>query len=160
MQDAPDSNNSAMNEPSEDETSEKGLTARTEFLDQDLKAALTRALRTVLILTAVGVPAAWISLGWRSAVLFVVGAAICGTGILVWQRLMSAILERLSEGRKPKPLAPVLAWFFTHLFLAACLLYVSLRGLDGSVYALIAGLGLALVALTIEAFRLLKVWTH
>jgi hypothetical protein len=31
--------------------------------------------------------------------------------------------------------------------------------LDGSVYALIAGLGLALIALLFESLRLLKAWT-
>jgi hypothetical protein len=31
--------------------------------------------------------------------------------------------------------------------------------LDGSVYALCAGLGLAVVALTIESIRLLRAWT-
>ena len=79
---------------------------------------------------------------------------------MVWQRLMGAVLDRLSEGRKARPLAPVLLWFFIHLLLSACLLYVSLRGLNGSVYALIAGLGLALIALTFESLRLAQAWTR
>jgi hypothetical protein len=146
--------------PGMQQTPQGTKTGFMEFQDQDFKAALTRALRTELILAVVGIPIAWIASGWRSAVLFVVGAAICGTGIMVWQRLMGAVLDRLSEGREVRPLAPVLFWFFTHLLLSGCLLYVSLRGLDGSVYALIAGLGLALIALTIESFRLVKAWTH
>ncbi len=121
--------------PGMQQTPQGTKTGFMEFQDQDFKAALTRALRTELILAVVGIPIAWIASGWRSAVLFVVGAAICGTGIMVWQRLI-------------------------HLLLSGCLLYVSLRGLDGSVYALIAGLGLALIALTIESFRLVKAWTH
>jgi hypothetical protein len=131
-----------------------------QFQDKDFKAALTRALRTVLILAVVGTVIAWIALGWRSAALFLVGAVISGTGIVVWQRLMGAILDRLGQGGKVRPLAPVLIWFVAHLLFSGSLLYVSLRGLNGSVYALIAGLGLALIALLIEVARLFKAWSH
>ncbi len=129
------------------------------FNDQDFKAALARALRTVLILAVIGIPIAWIAAGWRSAALFTVGAGISAVGIYEWQRIMGAVLERLAEGGNPRPLAPVLVWFFIRLLLAGAVLYVSLRSLHGSVYAPIAGIGLALIALLIEAFRLLKVWT-
>ncbi len=131
----------------------------SEFSDEDFKAALARALKTVFILAAIGIPTAWISRGWQSAVLFVVGASIAAIGIYEWQRLMGAVLERLKKGGTPRPLAPVLVWFFLRLLLAGVVLYVSLRSLNGSVYALLAGLGLALIALLIESFRLLKVWT-
>jgi hypothetical protein len=40
--------------------------------------------------------------------------------------------------------------------MVAGILYVSLRCLNGSVYALVAGIGLAVVALSIEAIRLLR----
>ena len=131
----------------------------SEFNDQDFKAALARAFRTVLILTALGIPVAWLSKGWQSALLFLVGAIVAAVGIYEWQRLMGAVLERLKQGGTPRPLAPVLVWFFLRLIFAGALLYVSLRSLHGSVYALLAGLGLALIALLIESFRLLKVWT-
>jgi hypothetical protein len=131
-----------------------------QFQDKDFKAALTRALKTVVILAVAGMVIACIALGWRSSALFAVGAAISATGIMVWQRLMGAILDRLSQGVTPRPLVPVLLWFVTHLLLSGALLYVSLRGLDGSVYALIAGLGLVLIALLIEAARLFKAWSH
>jgi len=39
------------------------------------------------------------------------------------------------------------------------LLYVSLKFLHGSVYALIAGLALGVVALSIEGVRLIRSWT-
>jgi hypothetical protein len=130
-----------------------------QFNDQDFKSALSRALRTVLVLTVIGIPVAWVAAGWRSAALFLVGAAISALSVFEWQRLMGAVLERLSRGVKPRPLAPVLIWFFIRLLLAGVLLYVSLRSLEGSVYALIAGIALALIALMIESFRLLKVWT-
>jgi hypothetical protein len=133
--------------------------ALMEFQDQDFKTALSRALWMVLIMAALGIAITWVALGWRSAALFTIGAAISATGLLVWQRLMGAVLDRLGQGGKARPLATVLLWFFGHLLLSAGLLYVSLRGLDGSVYALIAGLGLALIALLVESLRLLKAWT-
>jgi hypothetical protein len=39
------------------------------------------------------------------------------------------------------------------------LLYVSLKFLDGSVYALAAGLGLGVFSLSVEGVRLMKAWT-
>ena len=49
-------------------------------------------------------------------VLFLVGGAIAGTGIVEWRQLMSAVLARLSTaGSTPRPLAPVLFWFFARL---------------------------------------------
>ena len=129
------------------------------FSDEDFQTALARALKTVLVLGLVGIPVAWISLGWRSAALFVVGAAIAATGIYEWQRLMGAVLDRLKQGGNPRPLAPVLFWFVLRLLLTGAALYVSLRCLDGSPYALIAGISLAILSLLLESFRLLKVWT-
>ena len=130
-----------------------------DFNDQDFRIALDRALRTVLILGAVGLPIAWVALGWQSAVFFLVGAAIAAASLFEWQRLMGAVLERLQQGVPRRPLAPVMVWFTLRLLLTGAVLYVSLRSLHGSVYALVAGIALAFVALMIESFRLLKVWT-
>lgn len=131
----------------------------TEFSDQDLRIALNRSLRAVGWGALVGAPIFWGAWGWRSAVLFLVGAAIAATGIIEWRQIMSAVLTRLDEGGKPRPLGPVLLWFFVRLAAAAALLYVSLRNLDGRVSALIAGLALAMLALLIEAIRLLRSWS-
>jgi hypothetical protein len=113
----------------------------------------------VAVLGVIGIAVTWLAAGWQSAVLFLVGAAIAGTGLYESQRLMLAVLSRFNEGRKGKPVAGVLVWFFLRLILAGVVLYVSLRSLEGSVYALCAGLGLAVVALTIESIRLLRAWT-
>jgi hypothetical protein len=131
----------------------------SDFTEQDLKATLARALRWVAILGVLGIAATWLAAGWQSAVLFLVGAAIAATGLYESQRLMLAVLSRFNEGRQGKPIAGVLIWFFLRLILAGVVLYVSLRSLEGSVYALCAGLGLAVVALTIESIRLLRAWT-
>jgi hypothetical protein len=128
-----------------------------EFNDRDLCLVLNRALRNVLIATAVGIPVIWIAWGWRSMLMFLVGGAIAATGILEWRRLMTAVLSRLdAKSASPKPLGGVLAWFFIRLALAAGLLYVSLRSLDGKVAALLIGLALAVVTLFIEALRIFK----
>ena len=130
-----------------------------DFTEHDLKATLSHALRWVAILGVAGIAVTWIAAGWQSAVLFLVGAAIAATGLYESQRLMLAVLSRFNEGRQGKPVAGVLVWFFLRLILAGVVLYVSLRSLEGSVYALCAGLGLAVVALTIESIRLLRAWT-
>jgi hypothetical protein len=133
-----------------------------EFSDQDLRLVMNRALRSVLVAIAVGIPIIWFAWGWRSAVLYLVGGAIAATGILEWRQLMTAVLVRLdTDGGQstPKPLGPVLFWFFVRLVAAAGVLYVSLRSLDGKVAALLLGIALALIALFIEAIRLFRGWS-
>ena len=133
-----------------------------EFSDQDLRLVMNRALRSVLIAIAVGIPIIWFAWGWRSAVLYLVGGAIAATGILEWRQLMAAVLVRLDTGSgqgAPRPLGPVLFWFFIRLVAAAGVLYVSLRSLDGKVAALLLGIALALIALFVEAIRLFRGWS-
>jgi hypothetical protein len=133
-----------------------------EFSDQDLQLVMNRALRSVLVAIAVGIPIIWFAWGWRSAVLYLVGGAIAATGILEWRKLMTAVLVRLdtADGQNtPKPLGPVLFWFFVRLVAAAGVLYVSLRSLDGKVAALLLGIALALIALFVEAIRLFRGWS-
>jgi hypothetical protein len=133
-----------------------------EFGDQDLRLVMNRALRSVLIAIVVGIPIIWFAWGWRSALLYVVGGAIAATGILEWRQLMAAVLVRLDTGGTagtPRPLGPVLFWFFVRLVAAAGVLYVSLRSLDGKVAALLLGIALALIALFVEAIRLLRGWS-
>jgi hypothetical protein len=132
-----------------------------EFSDQDLRLVFNRALRSIAIAIAAGIPLIWIAWGWRSMLLFLVGGAIAATGILEWRQLMGAVITRLDLGSghpqgTPKPLGGVLFWFFIRIAVAAGLLYVSLRSLDGKVAALLIGLALALAALLIEALRLLR----
>jgi len=72
-----------------------------------------------------------------------------GSGLFEWLRLMVALMARMdTEGAAPaRPLAPVLIGFFMRLGIAVAVLYVSLKFLDGSVYALVAGLALGVAAL-------------
>jgi hypothetical protein len=133
-----------------------------EFGDNDLRDVFNRALRSVVIALLIGIPIIWFAWGWRSMLLFVVGGVIAATGILEWRQLMAAILVRLDNAGTrgtPRPVGPVLFWFFVRLVAAAGLLYVSLRSLDGKVAALILGIALAVAALLVEALRLFRGWS-
>jgi hypothetical protein len=135
-----------------------------EFRDEDLRLVMNRALRSVLVAIAVGIPIIWFAWGWRSAVLYLVGGGIAATGILEWRQLMTAVLVRLDTSATdiqsaPKPLGPVLFWFFVRLVAAAGVLYVSLRSLDGKVAGVLLGIALALIALFVEAIRLFRGWS-
>ncbi len=130
------------------------------FTDADFRRTIWNALRMVAIAAAVGIPVVWWKLGWQSAALLAVGAIISGSGLFEWLRLMSAVAARMDSAAPPsKPLAGVLTTFFLRLFLAVAALYVSLKFLHGSVFALVAGLALGVAALSIEGLRLVRSWT-
>jgi len=129
------------------------------FSDEDFRSTMLRALRLLAIFTAVVLPFVWWKLGWQSAVLLLVGAVISGSGLWEWLRLMTAVMARMDIGGNARPMGLVLTGFFLRLGLSVVILYVSLKFLDGSVYALAAGLGLGVFALLFEALRLVKAWT-
>lgn len=129
------------------------------FSDADFKRTILSALRLLVVITVVAVPLVWWKLGWQSAVLLLVGALISGSGLWEWLRLMSAVMVRMDGGAKARPMGMVLFGFFLRLGLTVVLLYVSLKVLNGSVYALAAGLALGVFALTVEGLRLMKAWT-
>lgn len=127
--------------------------------DEDVRRTMQRALRLLAILAVVGVGLSWWKLGWQSAVLLAVGAGISASGLWEWTRLMTVVIQRMDAGAEPRPVGTVLVGFFMRLGIALVALYVSLRYLDGSVYALVAGLALGMIALTFEALRLVRSWT-
>ena len=130
------------------------------FTDADFRRTLWNALRLVAIAAAVGIPVVWWKLGWQSAALLAIGAVISGSGLFEWLRLMTAVAARMDSAAPPaKPLGAVLTTFFLRLFLAVAALYVSLKFLHGSVFALVAGLALGVAALSIEGLRLVRSWT-
>ena len=93
-----------------------------------------------MIAVVVGVPVLWWKLGWQSAALLAGGSSISGSGLWEWLRLMTALMVRMDGGESEpvpvRPMGPVLVGFFLRLGVAVVLLYVSLKFLDGSVYAL------------------------
>jgi hypothetical protein len=135
------------------------VNAMSSYTDADFKRTIWNALRLLVIITVVAVPLLWWKMGWMSAALLVVGAAISGSGLFEWLRLMSAVMVRMDGGQTARPLAMVLLGFFVRLGVALVLLYVSLKYLNGSVYALAAGLALGVFALAVEGLRLMKAWT-
>ena len=135
------------------------MRAMESFTDEDFKRTIMRALRLLVVVTVVVAPLLWWKLGWQSAVLLLVGASISGSGLYEWLRLMSAVMVRMDGGAKARPMGMVLLGFFVRLGLTVVLLYVSLKVLNGSVYALAGGLALGVFSLTVEGLRLMKAWT-
>lgn len=135
------------------------LAGMNGFSDDDARRTVLGAIRLLLFLTAAGLTIAWWRAGWQSAALLIIGAAISGSGVWELYRLMSAMMARMDEGATPQPMMRVMVSFFGRLALSVVALYVSLRYLHGSVFALAAGLALGVVSLTVEALRLLKAWT-
>jgi hypothetical protein len=129
------------------------------FTDEDFKRTMWSALRLLVVVTVVATPLVWWKMGWQSAVLLVIGALISGTGLFEWLRLMTAVMVRMDGGGTAKPMGMILLGFFLRLGLTVVLLYVSLKALNGSVYALAAGLALGVFSLTVEGLRLMKAWT-
>ena len=129
------------------------------YSDEDFKATMRAAIKMEIVLCVVAIPVLWWKLGWGSAALLAVGALISGSGLWEWLRLMSAVMVRMDNGGETKPLAMILVGFFLRLGLAVVILYVSLKSLNGSVFALAAGLGLGVFCLTVQALRLMKDWT-
>ena len=140
-----------MNEP----TSLPSGNPFLDFTDAHLKAAMRRALRMVAVLTVVAFVALLATMGWQTAMLLLAGALVSGSGLWEWQKLIGVINARL-DNRQAVGSGRVLAGFFLRLIVAGLVLYGSLRCFHGSVYALIAGLMLAIVALGFEALRMLR----
>ena len=135
------------------------MKAIDSYTDADFKRTIWSALRLMTIITVVAAPLVWWKEGWPSAALLVVGAVISGSGLFEWLRLMSAVMVRMDGGQAARPMGMILVGFFLRLGVAVVVLYVSLKYLNGSVYALAAGLALGVFALAVEGLRLMKAWT-
>jgi hypothetical protein len=128
----------------------------TDFSDADLQAAMKRVIRmTIAMAIFISGILAFVT-GWRSSALFVAGAAVSATGIYEWQQLINLVNAKLDNQRAPRATGFVLTMFFLRLGLALAVIYVSLKCFNGSPYALVAGLGLAVISLIIEALRRLR----
>lgn len=139
------------------------IRALEEFTDADFRRTVVGAIRLLAILTAIGAVLVGLKLGWPSAAMLLVGAAISGSGLWEWLRLMTAVMAQMDVQPggtgKVKPMGRVLLGFFLRLGLTVVLLYGSLKFLHGSVFALAAGLALGVFCLSIEGIRLMKAWT-
>ncbi len=127
-----------------------------EFTDADLTATLKRALKTIVIFGVLLFLVLTITAGWQTGMLLLAGALVSATGVWEWQRLIVAVNARLDNQQKSSSAVGVAAMFFLRLGLAAAILYGSLKCFHGSVYALVGGLGLAVLALSVEAVRFMR----
>jgi hypothetical protein len=126
------------------------------FSDEDVQQFLSRALRLVAVAGVLLAMVFTVTLGWQSGLEELAGAVISWTGIREWRTLARLVASTLSNQPAARPAGRTFVMFFVRLGVVGAILYVSLRCLHGSIYALIAGIGLAIAALSIEAFRLLR----
>jgi hypothetical protein len=124
--------------------------------DAALEALLKRAMRVTLILGLISTLVLLVVSGWRTAAMLAVGALISAASILEWQRLIRLINAKLDKQKTPRSAALVVTLFLLRLLVFAAAIYGSLKCLQGSVVALLCGLGLAVLATAWEALRLLK----
>jgi hypothetical protein len=124
--------------------------------DGDVRSAMLTSIRLLAVFAVVTAAIFWWKSSWQSSVLVFVGAAISAASLWEWLRLMTAVNERMDAGANPRPMGRILVGFFGRLGLTIVVLYVSLKYLNGTAFALAAGLGLGVLALTVEALRLLK----
>jgi uncharacterized membrane protein len=124
--------------------------------DAALEALLKRAIRDTLILGVLPALILLVASGWRNAAMLAAGAFISAASILEWQRLIRLFNAKLDQQKTPRGAALVVTFFLLRLAVFAGAIYVSLRCFQGSVIALLCGLGLAVIATAFEALRLLK----
>jgi O-antigen/teichoic acid export membrane protein len=124
--------------------------------DAALEALLKRAMRVTLILGLISTLVLLVVSGWRTAAMLAVGALISAASILEWQRLIRLINAKLDKQKTPRSAALVVTLFLLRLLVFAAAIYGSLKCFQGSVVALLCGLGLAVLATAWEALRLLK----
>jgi len=126
-----------------------------DLSDKAAQELLGRALRNTLIVGVLASAAVWVGAGWRDAAMLLTGTLISGASILEWQRLAKVISAALDQNRIPRSAPGVVVFFVLRLTLYAGAIYVSLRCFEGSIVALLCGLGLAALAILWQAIRLL-----
>src|SRR5665213_2103811 len=107
--------------------------------DADFRRTMLASLKLLAYLAVIAAALFWWKMGWQSAALLIVGALISAASLWEWLRLMTAVMERMDAGGQARPLGMVLVGFFLRLGLTIVVLYVSLKYLNGTVFALAAG---------------------
>jgi hypothetical protein len=124
--------------------------------DEGLQALLRRSIRNTLILGLVASLAVLIASGWRNAAMLATGALISAASILEWQRLIRLINAKMDRQQTPRAAFLAVLFLLFRLIVFAGAIYGSLKCFQGSVIALLFGLGLAVLVTLFEAVRLLK----
>jgi hypothetical protein len=124
--------------------------------DAGLEALLQRAFRITLILGLIAALVLWIASGWRNAAMLATGTAISAASILEWQRLVRLINAKMDLKQTPRGALAAAVFFVLRLLVFGGAIYGSLKCFQGSVVALLFGLGQAILAMVWEAIRLLR----
>jgi hypothetical protein len=127
-----------------------------DLTDEALQAMLRRALRNTLILGVFSSGAVLIGSNWRNGAMLLTGTVISAASILEWHHLVRVVNARLDNQRTPTSAAAVVLFFVLRLTIFAGVIYGSLKCFQGSVVALLCGLGLAALAVGWEVIRLLR----
>ena len=126
------------------------------FTDADLQALLGRAVKITVVIGVLAALILWKASNWRDAAMLATGAAISTASIFEWKRLVRVINAALDRQALPGGTAMVVGFFLLRLLVFAGAIYGSLKCFQGSVVALLFGLGLAILALLWESLRLLR----
>ncbi|HEX3893050.1 MAG TPA: hypothetical protein VHW46_10800 [Terracidiphilus sp.] len=127
-----------------------------DLTSDDLLAMLKRALWIAIVLGALGTGVVTLGTGWRNGAMLLTGAAISAASILEWGHLVRVFNARMDKQRTPGSAAVVVIFFVIRLAVFAGVIYGSLKCFQGSVVALLCGLGLAVVSVGWEVIRLLR----
>ncbi len=123
---------------------------------EGVEALLQRAIRNTLILGLIPALVLLFASGWRDAAMLATGTFISAASIFEWQRLTRVIYAKLNNQKTPRSAPAVVLFFMLRLIVYAGVIYGSLKCFQGSVIALLCGLGLAALAVGWEAVRLLR----
>ena len=126
------------------------------FTDADLARLLDNVARITLILGIVVSLVLWPVMGWQTAALFAVGAAISAASVWEWKRLVRVFNAAMDRKETPRGSAVVVVLFLVRITLFAVAIYGSLKFLHGSPIALLSGLALAVAGLAWESLKLLR----
>jgi len=123
---------------------------------EDVDALLRRAMRITLILGLLASLILWKASGWRNAAMLATGTLISAASIAEWRRLVRFINAKMDQQQTPRGAGLAVVFFLLRLIIFAAVIYGSLKCFQGSVAALLCGLGLAVLAMVWEALRLLR----
>jgi hypothetical protein len=126
------------------------------FSEEALDFLLKRSVRNTAILGLVPALVLLIASGWRNAAMLLTGSLISAASLLEWQRLAHLMTARLKGHKAPRGIAVAVAFFLVRLLIFAAVIYGSLKCFQGSVFALLCGLSLAVVTLSWEVLRMLR----
>jgi len=124
--------------------------------NEGLDDLLRRAMRITLVLGLLASLVLWKASGWRNAAMLATGALISAASIVEWRRLIRFINAAMDRQQTPRGAWLAVIFFILRLIVFAGVIYGSLKCFQGSVAALLCGLGLAVLAMVWEALRLLR----